>query len=78
MQRAVYSGVVLRAAGILGGPEALGDYLGVPSVRLALWLRGETDPPADVFLRCVDLVVEHNLKGLLKQVHQHAGKGSGA
>jgi hypothetical protein len=78
VQRAVYSGVLLRAAEILGGPEALVDYLGVPPARLAAWLRGEGDPPADVFLRSVDIVVEHNLKGLLTQLHQQAGKSTEA
>ena len=78
VQRTVYAGVLLRAAEILGGPEALVDYLGVPPERLEPWLSGESDPPADVFLRSVDLVVEHNLKGLLKQFHQQAGKSSGA
>ena len=78
VQRTVYAGVLLRAAEILGGQEALVDYLGVPPARLDPWLRGETDPPPDVFLRSVDLVVEHNLKGLLKQLSQQAGKSSQA
>ena len=78
MQRTVYAGVLLRAAEILGGREALIDYLGVPPARLEPWLSGEADPPADVFLRTVDLVVEHNLKGLLRQLGQQAGKSSEA
>jgi hypothetical protein len=78
LQRDVYTGVLLRAAEVLGGPEPLAAYLGVPSERLDAWLRGETDPPVDVFLRTVDLLVEHNLKGLLKQLHQQTGKSSGA
>jgi hypothetical protein len=72
LQPAVYAGVLVRAAEILGGPQALSEYLEVPATRIDPWLSGQSPPPADVFLRAVDLVVEHNLKGLLKQIYRQA------
>jgi len=49
--------VVLReAAGLLGGPTALHDYLRVPSRDLIRWMTGEEKPPVAVFLQVVDLL----------------------
>ena len=75
-KRPIFDGVLVRAAEVLGGTDALAEYLGVPPERLGPWLRGEANPQTDNFLRAVDSVVEHNLKGLLKQLSQQAGKGS--
>jgi DNA-binding transcriptional regulator YdaS (Cro superfamily) len=46
-----------RAARNLGGPEALQKYLGVSMTRLKLWIDGVETPPADVFLKIVDIVM---------------------
>ena len=45
-----------RAAEILGGPDKLRDYLGVPASLLDIWMTGVARPPVDVFLRTVDVV----------------------
>lgn len=45
-----------RAAETLGGTDEVGRYLGVPEVRVRIWMRGLVSPPADVFLKLVDLI----------------------
>lgn len=45
-----------RAVEILGGEEEAAAYLGVPIRHLRIWMRGSFSPPADVFLKLVDLV----------------------
>ena len=47
-----------RAAEILGGSHALCDYLQVPAGELRLWLEGKAVPPAGIFFKVVDLIVE--------------------
>lgn len=60
----VYQQSLARAADILGGTEALRLYLGVSMLRLNLWVQGREQPPADVFLRIVDLLNERDLQSL--------------
>ena len=50
-----------RAADILGGEEALALHLGITPSHLALWIRTLADMPDGVFLRAVDIVLEHDL-----------------
>lgn len=45
-----------RAAETLGGTDEVGRYLGVPEVRVRIWMRGLIAPPDDVFLKLVDLI----------------------
>ena len=45
-----------RAAGILGGPGEVADYLHVAPAWVRIWMRGVCAPPDDVFLRLVDLL----------------------
>ena len=54
----VYAKTLARAVLIAGGVDALANELGVAPHALASWLRLERDPPMDVFLRAVDIVVE--------------------
>ena len=54
----VYAKTLARATLIVGGVDALAVELGVAPQALASWLRLERDPPMDVFLRAVDIVVE--------------------
>jgi len=44
------------ACKLLGGEQALADYLGVPVSFVDSWLRGRGFPPPDIFLRCTDLL----------------------
>jgi DNA-binding transcriptional regulator YdaS (Cro superfamily) len=47
-----------RAATLVGGEQALALRIKVTPSHLALWLAGAGEPPADVFLRAVDIVME--------------------
>ena len=53
-----------RAAEIIGGEQRLALYLGVTPSHLALWIRSAADTPDAVFLRAVDIVLEHELTEL--------------
>jgi hypothetical protein len=56
----VYVKTLVRAAQIVGGEAELALRLKVTPSHLHLWIRGLSDPPLDVFLRAVDIVVEHD------------------
>jgi hypothetical protein len=45
MRRSVYTRTLERAAEMLGGEQALAEYLNVPPRRLDWWLRGDTELP---------------------------------
>lgn len=47
------------AASIVGGPRKLRDVLQVPSASLVAWLAGLEAPPREVFLKALDLVLDH-------------------
>lgn len=47
------------AASIVGGPRKLRDHLKVPSEKLVAWLSGNEPPPREVFLRALDIVLDH-------------------
>ncbi len=53
-----------RAAEIVGGEQRLALYLGLTPSHLALWIRSAADTPDAVFLRAVDIVLEHELTQL--------------
>jgi hypothetical protein len=55
----VYSRTLQRASEVLGGPQALADYLHVDVAELRRWIDARSQPPLDVFLRAVDIVVLH-------------------
>lgn len=59
MRHTVHTRALQRAAEILGGNEALCAYLEVPKRRLDLWMTGQMTLPGDVFLRVVDILLEH-------------------
>jgi hypothetical protein len=61
MNGSVYCDTLHRACEILGGAEALGHHLDVTSDQLEAWLKGRATPPVDLFLRAVDVVVEHDV-----------------
>jgi DNA-binding transcriptional regulator YdaS (Cro superfamily) len=48
-----------RAAALVGGEQELALRLKVTPSHLVLWMAGAAVPPADVFLRAVDIVMDH-------------------
>lgn len=60
----IHARTLQRAAEIAGGEQQLAFRLKVTPSHLSLWLGGLADPPGDVFLRAVDLVIEKDLAAL--------------
>jgi hypothetical protein len=56
-----------RACEILGGRPQLRKYLKVSAVSLGIWMAGSEPPPTDVFLKAVDVVVEHDVDDLRRR-----------
>lgn len=54
----VYVSTLKQAGVILGGEKALARHLRVPLGDLRRWLEGSEEPPRQVFLRAVDVVLE--------------------
>ena len=48
-----------RAAALVGGEQELALRIKVTPSHLVLWMAGVEVPPADVFLRAVDIVMDH-------------------
>ncbi len=46
------------AARMLGGPAKLRDALKVPSADVADWLAGAREPPQEVLLKAMDLILD--------------------
>lgn len=55
-----YRRVLARVAILEGGIERLAVHLGVSSSLVTQWIEGLTPIPPDIFLRCVDLLLEHH------------------
>jgi hypothetical protein len=53
----VYARTLHRACEMLGGLDALSRHLSVPAATLARWIGGLEQPPLDVFLKAVDIVL---------------------
>jgi len=53
----VYSRTLHRACEVLGSLDALSRQLNVPAPTLARWIGGLEQPPLDVFLKAVDIVL---------------------
>lgn len=47
------------AAQLIGGSEALSNYLGVARRDVLAWMKGDAQPPVDAFLRVVDVLLDH-------------------
>ena len=56
----LYLRTLVRAAVIVGGEAELALRLNVPVRDLLGWLSGAGTPPVDVFLRAVEIVMEHD------------------
>ncbi len=50
--------VLRAAASLVGGPRKLRDLLQVRSAQMMAWLSGAEEPPRNVFLRAVHLVLD--------------------
>ena len=53
----VYARTLHRACEVLGGVDALSRQLNVPAPTLARCIGGLEQPPLDVFLKAVDIVL---------------------
>ena len=53
----VYTRTLRRACEVLGGLDALSRQLAVPAPTLTRWIEGAEQPPLDVFLVAVDIVL---------------------
>ena len=60
-ERSIYARTLIRAAEIVGGPYALAVAIRVPTEILESWFFGEAIPPAEYFLRAVEIVVADGL-----------------
>ena len=56
-QVTVFTRVLHRACQLVGGVERLAARLRVPVPTLFRWLDGESEPPAPIFLKAVDIVM---------------------
>lgn len=55
----VYSRTLQRACEVLGGIRPLATHLGVAPADLARWIDARGEPPLQVFLAAVDVVLLH-------------------
>lgn len=53
----VYARTLHRACELLGGLDALSRHLGLPAATIARWIGGVEEPPVEVFLAAVDIVL---------------------
>lgn len=58
VQESIYVTTLRHARDILGGDKDLAKQLRVPFAELQRWLAGKEEPPRQVFLRAVDIVLE--------------------
>ena len=57
MENKLYSGAVLRACQLLGGPEEVARRLGVSRLLIMAILKDSLVPPPAVFLKLVDILM---------------------
>ena len=53
----VFARTLHRACEVLGGLDALSRHLGVPAATLTRWIGGSEQPPLEIFLAAVDVVL---------------------
>ena len=53
----LYARCTKRAAELLGGFDKLSAHLSISSLILQRWAQGMGAPPADIFLRIIDIVL---------------------
>jgi DNA-binding transcriptional regulator YdaS (Cro superfamily) len=62
-----------RAVEIAGSAGALASTLGVPEPAVQMWLSGRPIPP-DIFLRVVDVIIQHDIDGQTNAAASHQRK----
>ena len=65
MANPIQERVLLRAAGVLGGVDALAERLQVHPALLGMWMRGTVALPQEVFLKVVDIVLERDINAIV-------------
>ena len=68
MRNSLHPRALQRAVGLHGGVRALAARLNLSRVRIDVWLRGDVSVPDDVFSAVVDLLLEHDLQELAKDI----------
>ena len=58
-RRSTYARALHRACVILGGVPGLAAHLGVKETDLSRWLQGVEEPPFEVFLLAVEVMLLH-------------------
>ena len=61
----VYARTLRRAAELVGGERELAAQLKVSPSELTLWFGGSVQPPTNIFLKAVDIVVDRDARGSL-------------
>jgi len=56
---ATFGRALAKAADLIGGRPALCEHLGVRARDLMPWISGDVQPPISVFLRAVDILIDH-------------------
>ena len=62
MAESIYIRTLRRAVDISGGAGRLARDFGVPAHQIERWLDGVGEPPIEIFLRAVDVVVNRKLR----------------
>jgi hypothetical protein len=73
----IHSQALRRAAEIVGGTQELCAYLQVPAEEMRRWIHGGDGPPAGIFLRVVDLIVEESARRQAPSVPPSGGDRRG-
>lgn len=71
----VHSKTLQRAAEIVGGEQQLALRLKVTPSHLALWIQGIEQPPGDIFLQAVDLVLDNDVLSKLPAGSRQPAEG---
>jgi hypothetical protein len=58
MDESVKTRALKLAARVLGGPEKLHERLGVPAAALDGWLSGRAEPPREILLEALDVILD--------------------
>jgi hypothetical protein len=58
-QRSTHARTLHRACAILGGVPGLAEHLGVAQADILRWLQGNEEPPFEIFLVAVEVILLH-------------------
>ena len=74
MDKAGHQRVVARVVLLEGSEERVAILLGVPSPLVARWVAGLTPVPTNVFVRCVDYLLDHPAGSIARVVASAANE----